>query len=343
MSETSQEPAPPLTFGDILTTFGAWCRNNPAAVFLSAAAIGVCVYFFGFHAVYSNGIHSAWRWMIGSWGYENNQEHSWVVPPIFFFLLWYHREELRRAKIAPSNWSLLIVAAGLLLFVVATRTLQGRLAVISMATLIYGTVRYLWGRQVARVFIFPCLFLLFMLPLGGLVQGTVTLQLMVSSSVKFLSSLIGVKIEMIGTTLKAADGSFNFEIAEGCSGIRSLMAMTMLAALYVHFTQKELWKQLVIFAGSIVFALIGNVGRIFTVILFAKFISPKIAGGIYHDYSGFIFFPFAVATMVSFSQLLNADWKKIGDRWFKPQPVPAVADKATSAPAKSGDPISYDY
>jgi exosortase len=184
-----------------------------------------------------------------------------------------------------------------------------------------------------------------MVPVGGFVQNTVALQLMVSSCVKFLSSLIGVKIEVIGTTLKAADGSFNFEIAEGCSGIRSLMAMTMLAALYVHFTQKEVWKQIVIFCGSIVFALIGNIGRIFTVILFAKFISPKIAGGIYHDYSGFIFFPFAVATMVSFSQLLNADWKKIRDHWFKP--LPPVADvepeKGASPADKPGNPISYDY
>ena len=343
MSETSQDSTSSLTLGELLAAFGAWCRRNPAAVLLSAASVGVFTYFFGFHQVYGNGVHSAWSWMVGSWGFENNQEHSWVVPPLFFFLLWYHRKELRRATIAPSNAGLFIVAAGILLFIVATRTLQGRIAVVSMATLIYGTARYLWGRDVARVFIFPCLFLLFMMPLGGLVQGTVVLQLLVSSSVKFLSALIGVKIEMIGTTLKAMDGSFNFEIAEGCSGIRSLMAMTMLAALYVHFTQKEAWKQLVIFSGSIVFALIGNIGRIFTVILFAKFIDPKVAGGIYHDYSGFIFFPIAVAAMVSFSQLVNADWKKIGERWFKPQPAPAISDKPASSTGKPGGPISYDY
>lgn len=328
----------------MLAAFGTWCARNPVALALSAAVAGLFVYFFGFHQVYTSGTHSAWRWMIGSWGFENNQEHSWLVPPLFFFLLWYHREELRKAQITPSNAGLLIIIAGVALFVVATRSIQGRLAIVAMATLIYGAVRFLWGREVGRVFIFPCLFLLFMMPLGGLVQGTVTLQLLVSSSVQALSSLIGVKIEMIGTTLKAMDGSFNFEIAEGCSGIRSLMAMTMLSALYVHFTQDKLWKQLVIFGGSLLFALVGNIGRIFTVILFAKFISPRIAGGIYHDYSGFIFFPVAVAAMVSFSGLLNADWGGMVSRWLKPErQLAKVNTPESSAAAKPANPISYDY
>ena len=49
----------------------------------------------------------------------------------------------------------------------------------------------------------------------------------------------------------------------------------------------------------------GNVGRVFTVILVAKWIDPKLAAGIYHDYSGYIFFPIALAAMLGFSKLLN--------------------------------------
>jgi exosortase/archaeosortase family protein len=77
----------------------------------------------------------------------------------------------------------------------------------------------------------------------------------------------------------------NFEIAEGCSGIRSLMAMTTLTALYAHFTQTVLWKKLTLFGSSIIFAVVGNIGRIFTVILVAKFYDPEFASGLYHDYS----------------------------------------------------------
>lgn len=343
MSETSQESVAPLAFGQMLKTFGAWCRRSPAQLLLVLGMLAGFLYFFGFHHPFASATVSALRWVPYSWSYEHNQEHSWLVAPIFFFLLWYHRREIRDTPKEPSNRGLLVIAFGALLYVVAVRTLQPRIAIVAIPVLFYGAALYLGGRKIARIFAFPCLFLLFMVPVGGFVQNTVFLQLMVSTSVQFLSSLIGVNIEVIGTTLKATDGSFNFEIAEGCSGIRSLMAMTMLAALYVHFTQPQAWKQWVIFGGSIVFALVGNIGRIFTVILFAKFISPKIAGGLYHDYSGFIFFPFAVATMVSFSQLVNADWKKIGDRWFKPQPAVTKPEDPDDASGKPRGPISYDY
>ena len=285
----------------------------------------------GFPEAVANGV--AW----GAWNPENSQEHSVIVLPLAIALVWRHRHELRAAPKKPSNAGLAFVGLGIGFFLLGVRCLQPRFAICALPLLIYGGVRFLWGRAVGRIFIFPCLFLLFMIPVGGFVQGTVSLQLLVSSSVKALSALIGVRIEAIGTTLRALDGSFDFEIAEGCSGIRSLMAMTMLSALYVHFTQREVWKQIAIFAGSVVFALIGNIGRVFSVILFARFISPRIAGTIYHDYSGFIFFPIAVLAMMGFSRLLNHDWSRASPG------ADEMVKRAKALEKGNRGPISYDY
>jgi exosortase/archaeosortase family protein len=62
---------------------------------------------------------------------------------------------------------------------------------------------------------------------------------------------------------------------------------------------------LVLLAFSIVFAVIANVGRIFTIILIAKAGHPELAGGIYHEYSGFISFPVALGAMLFCHKLLN--------------------------------------
>ena len=312
-----------------------WCAANPAAAALLAGCAAVPIYFYGFLYVFRNGEETPAMWTYRSWNSENNQEHAWGVLPVALALIWYHRGDIQRARKEPSNAGLAWVVAGVLAFILAVWTLQPRMAVVAAPLLLYGGVRYLWGRETARVFIFPCLFLLFMVPIGGIVQGTVNLQLLVSSAVKALSVLIGVRIEKIGTTLHALDGTFNFDIAEGCSGIHSLMAMTTLSALYVHFTQRETWKQWVIFGCSIVFALIGNVGRVFSVVLVARFISEKFAGGLYHDYSGFVFFPIAVGAMVGFSKLLNMDWKRVATDAVKPE--------APRPGRKSEGPVSYDY
>jgi exosortase len=315
----------------------AWGRVGVAEALLSAACAGVLVYFFAFFKIFTNGSLTTWQWAWEAWNPENNQEHAVIVLPLAIALVGYRWYDLRAAPKRPSNAGLAFVALGIGLFLLGVRCLQPRFALCALPLLVYGGVRFLLGRAVGRILIFPCLFLLFMIPVGGFVQGTVSLQLLVASSVKALSALIGVKIGAVGTSLRALDGTFNFEIAEGCSGIRSLMAMTMLSALYVHFTQKSAWKQIVIFAGSIVFALIGNIGRIFSVILVARFYNPDTAGHIYHDYSGFIFFPVAVLAMMGFSGLLNRDW---GHSESGPQ---ELVKRVKEPEPHKRSPISYDY
>jgi exosortase len=192
--------------------------------------------------------------------------------------------------------------------------------------------------------------MLFMVPIGGIIQGTVTLQLLASNTVGAICGLLGIHVQIVGTNI-VVDGH-SFEVAGGCSGIRSLMAMALLAALYVHFVLEKPWRQWTVFGCSILFALVGNVARLFTVVLVAKLWDPRIAGGLYHDYSGFVFFPFAVLAMVGFGNLLSRDWESTGAGLTKTltardKPPTIEADGAGDAAAedrpKSTSPISYDY
>lgn len=348
-SAKTSTPEPPSP-GEILASVGGWLQRAPVAAFLLLATVGVLVYFYGFYPVFVNGTESTALWAWRGWNEENDQEHCRFIIPLIAFLLWHHRAALSAATKEPSNRGLIFIASGVIMFVLAVRCLQPRFAIVSLPLIFYGTAEYLGGRAFARVFIFPSLLMLFMVPIGGVIQGTVSLQLLASKTVGALCGLLGIAVQIVGTTI-TVDG-YPFEVAGGCSGIRSLMAMTMLAALYVHFTQEETWKQFVIFGGSIVFALIGNIARLFTVVLVAKWGDPKIAGGLYHDYSGFVFFPCAVLAMVGFSNLLNRDWSGVGQKVAKtltaPETAPVAPPEAVETPSateerKPASPISYDY
>src|SRR4029077_17506001 len=272
-------------------------RREPLGALLIATIIATFVYFFGFVPLFIKGAFVSGACSTLGWAWQawtGNQEHSKLVPFISLGLVIYHRKEIGAAVKRGSNLGLVFVLAGVALFLLSARCLQPRFALAAVPFLIYGSVLYLWCRQVARIFLFPCGFLIFMIPLAAIEQGTFRLQFVITSAVGFLSNLVGIKIDALGTTLTAADNSFNFGIAEGCSGIRSLFAMIMLTAIYVHITQREIWKKIVILAFSLGFAIVGNTGRIFTVILVARFIDPKLASGIYHDYSGYVFFPIAL-------------------------------------------------
>jgi exosortase len=294
-------------------------RREPFSALLLATIVATFVYFFGFAPLFIKGTFAsgtasiaAWAWQAWTSGPAGDQEHSRLVPLISLGLVWYHRKEIKNAVKLGSNKGLIFVALGIALFLLAARCLQPRLALGSLPFLIYGAVLYLWGKEVARIILFPCAFLIFLIPFGAIEQATFRLQFIITSAIGFLSNLVGIKIDAVGTTLTAINGDFNFQIAEGCSGVRSLIAMTMLTAIYVHLTQDRLWKKLVILAFSIVFAIVGNIGRLFTVVLVAKFIDPKLASGIYHDYSGYVFFPIALLAMLGFSKLINTRWR----RWF---------------------------
>ena len=292
-------------------------RREPFSALLLATIIATFVYFFGFAPLFIKGTFvsgtssiAAWAWQAWTSGPAGSQEHSRLVPLIFLGLVWYHRKEIKNAVKVGSNNGLIFVALGIVLFLLGARCLQPRLALGSSPFLIYGVVVYLWGKQVARIILFPCAFLIFLIPFGAIEQATFRLQFIITSAIGFLSNLVGIKIDAVGTTLTAINGAFNFQIAEGCSGVRSLTAMTMLTAIYVHLTQDKLWKKVVILAFSILFAIVGNIGRLFTVVWVARFIDPKLASGIYHDYSGYVFFPIALLAMLGFSKLINTNWRQ---------------------------------
>ena len=347
MSTTPAPAAAPFGFGEACSRFGRWCAAKPAQALLLAGCLATFVWFFFFIPIWRNGEWTTFVWALHAWDHKTGEQyHGRFVPLVSIFLVWLRRDRYAAAPKAGSNWGLLWLAIGIVSFVLGARCLQPRFALLATPFLFYGAALFLWGRHVARLALFPCVFLLFMIPVASFEQGTFRLQFIITGAIGFMAKLVGISVQAVGTTLTARDGSFNFEIAEGCSGVRSLSAMSMLTAVYVHLTQDRFWKKAFIFCASLLFAIFGNVGRLFTILLVAKYISPKLAGGLYHDYSGFLFFPIAVMGMTAFGKLVNLDWKKIADSGMAPATKPLAdftEEENKPAEKKEGGPISYDY
>lgn len=282
-----------------------WAKRNPSFVVLLVAVTATLVYFFGFHPLFTDGRWSTAKWAWEAWSPQANYEHAKLIPIIVAFLIWYDRKKLYAAPLGSSRWGWLFIALGLLLFVAGARTLQGRIALTALPVLLFGIVFYVWGKAVARVLFFPIAFLLFMVPLNFLTQATFRLQFIETAIASAFCNLIGIKVHTIGTLVDSADNAFHFQVDEGCSGIRSLMAIAMFSAIYGHFTLDKFWKKVALFAGSLLFAIIGNAGRLISVFIVGRFFGQDLAGGPYHAVAGFISFTCAFIAMVLFAMLLN--------------------------------------
>ncbi len=146
----------------------------------SLGIAGTLYYFFGVTHIYQDMPLKDWAW--GRFAPQYNSEHGKIVPLIFAFLVWYHRDELAKAKKQGCNQGLIWVALGCLIFAIGARTLQGRLGMAAGPVLLYGMVLYLCGKEVARILLFPIAFLVFMIPVSAIEQATTGLQGLVTQA-----------------------------------------------------------------------------------------------------------------------------------------------------------------
>jgi len=300
-------------------------KANPLSAVLVCTIAATFVYFFGFLKLFMDARLSTAAWAWQAWNPETNYAHAKIIPLLLVIFIWLSRAKLKAAQLGSSRWGWFFLGIGVLLFLVSARTVQARLALGALPFLFYGIVLYVLGKEVARVLFFPIAFLFFMVPLNFLTQATFRLQFVETAIASTVCNLIGVHVNSVGTVVNSADNAFHFQVDEGCSGVHSLMAIAMLSSIYAHYTQDRLWKKVAILAAALLFALIGNAGRLVSIFAVARFFSQDLAGGPYHNISGYLTFPFAVAAMVLFAQLLNINVPKFS----RPDPV--------------RDPGRYDY
>ena len=325
MSAVAESTLQKKSVSEIISAALGWLRQNPLTAVAGALLVVTLVYFVGFVKLFTGESLSTWDWGWQAWSPKNNYEHAKLIPLIVAFLIWHSWDKLKAAPINSSRWGWLFLGLGIFLFVAGARTLQARLSLTAIPILLFGIILYVWGRKVARILLFPTAFLFFMVPLNFLSQATAKLQFIETEAAAAICNFIGIGIYTVGTTLNASDQSFHFQVDEGCSGIRSLMAIAMLSAIYGHLTQDRFWKKLVLFASAIVFAIIGNAGRLVSVVIVAKLFGQDLAGGRYHDVAGYLSFPFAIAAMLLCGKLLN----------LKPRRLRAAGLAKES--------VSYDY
>ncbi|MFC1453316.1 exosortase/archaeosortase family protein [Verrucomicrobiota bacterium] len=256
--------------------------------------------------------HSAVRWMVKRWsGSGGDLSHGWVIPLVSLYLLWRRRRDLVSAEKQPAAAGLAVVVLALFLHWAGVRAQLTRLSLLSLIGLLWGIPLYFYGWKVAGLILFPCVYLFFCIPLSFLNSITVPLRLFAGGMATFLLNGLGIATVRQGTAIySSAAGGFNLDVADACSGLRSMLAMTALTAAYAYLTQDSLVKKWLLFAGAVPLAIAGNVARVVTIAVVAGQFGEEAALRIYHDYSGYIVFAVAVLLMMGLGRVLKTDYRE---------------------------------
>jgi exosortase len=262
---------------------------------------------------------SAILWMVSWWKPEatagTDYSHGWLIPIASLGIIWMRRLEIVALPKRISGWGLLFVILALLMHWLGARAQQTRLSLLALIMLLWALPFFFCGFATARRLLFPCAYLLFCVPMTFLDSMTFPLQVLATVTSTGLLNGLGLPAIRSGTYVSLqAENGFHFEVGEGCSGIRSMVALMALTAAYGFLTQRGLWRKWALFLSSVPIAIACNVARITTVGLVAAAYGEKFALNIYHDYSGYIVFTVAILLMLSVSHLLSEDprtrWKK---------------------------------
>jgi exosortase len=263
---------------------------------------------------------SALLWMTERWqdsiSYGGDYSHGWLIPLVTGYILWLKRHELAAAPKSVSHVGLALVVTALLFHWLGAKGQQTRFSLLGLVILIWAIPFYLYGWRVAKLLVFPCSYLIFCIPLNFLDSLTFPLRIFATVISTALLNGLGIAAERSGSAIYSqAAGGFSFDVADPCSGIKSLLALTALTAVYAYFTQRTWWKKWLLFLSSIPLAIIGNIARITTVAIVAEAFGEKLALGLYHDYSGYVVFSVAIALMIALGSLLNLNFAELRERW----------------------------
>ena len=251
-------------------------------------------------------------------------QHCWLVIPGILAVLYVERARLRLIPVQGSSlFGGAILVLAFAAYWVGYRVDNYYAGYLSIHLLIIGLVLWFGGWPWLKGVAFLLGFLVFLWPLHFF-ESTITfpLRMIMSSASAAVIDGIGIPIVRQGTGILSAPdpalgipagARFKVDVADPCSGIRSLFALMMISALYAHFTLKTWWQKWILFLSSIPLAVVGNLCRILmltigTIAFGADFAIGKDAltePSWFHMMAGYFVFAVALAGMIGVSAALG--------------------------------------
>jgi exosortase len=239
------------------------------------------------------------REMASQWAVDTTYGYGYYIPPVAAYLVWERRRTLAATRPEGTWLGLPVLLLGLGALVLGRAGGIALLARVSLVPVLFGLVLLLGGWRMARLVASPVLFLAVMIPIpSGLLQRlTWPLQVFTAQFSTEVLRLAGYPVYLEGIYIDLPN--VRLEVAEACSGFRSLVALGATGILLAHLTQQR-WRERVLLVASVVpIAVLANAVRV------TSNIALGIYEGTYHTVSGWMVFVVATALLVGVSSALG--------------------------------------
>jgi exosortase len=237
---------------------------------------------------------------------DSYYSHGFLIPLLSGFVIWWKRDRLKTMTVVPSRAGLWVLGSGLLLHGLGTSWLVNFASALSMLVVLTGLSLSLLGPAVTRALWFPLAYLLYMIPLPkiSIIYITFWLKLLVASLATDIVDASGVPVLLDGAYLTLPNGVV--EIENACSGLRSLIALTALGAVYAYLTPLSTPRKWILFVASVPLAVAANLVRVVAMVLVSYYFGSRGRAFEWTDFTtGLLVFAIAFLGLYLVSKVLR--------------------------------------
>jgi exosortase len=238
--------------------------------------------------------------IVHQWFDDSNSSHGILLAAAAAIVVWRVVPALRATPAAPRDEGFAVIGLALLVYVVGF--LLGDVFVLraSMPILIAGVVLTLWGVGHTRALLAPIILLALSIPLPAVLVTNLTLPLQLVASQVAAGVLTAVHVPVVRDGNLLALPNITLEVAEACSGLRSVISLVAVAAVCAALIPLSIKRSALLVAAAIPIAVVGNGFRVAATGVLATWFGPIAVRGAIHEATGFVAFLAMCAATIAF-------------------------------------------
>ncbi|HZP47485.1 MAG TPA: exosortase/archaeosortase family protein [Vicinamibacterales bacterium] len=230
--------------------------------------------------------------LAAQWASSPDASYGAILAAVAAYLAWRRRRTFASAFEAngPRVLPLAALVAGAAVFIVGQLGADLFLTRLSLVIVLAAAIWFVAGPRAARTMAAPLAFLAMAIPLPDILVNAITLplQLVASQIAEWTLALAGVPVFRDGNVL--ALPSTTLEVAEACSGLRSLVSLIAIGVLFAWVTRASAGRRVALVGLSVPVAIVANGLRIAATGLACESFGPRAASGATHELTGWVTF-----------------------------------------------------
>jgi exosortase len=251
--------------------------------------------------------------LVRQWWLDPDYNYCFFVPLLAAAIVWRESAKLKTIAPQPSWAGLVIIAVAMALLTLGVLGAENFLSRSSFLFLLAGLLIQFRGWKFFRRLLFPWAALFLMIPLPSIVFNEISLPL------QFLASRVGASLLSVSGIPVVREGNvillptMALDVAEACSGLRSVFSLITLAVFYGYFFERNTGRRILLIACSVPIAILANGLRITFTGMIGHYFGMEKAEGFYHLSSGILIFLFSFVALVMLRRFFEW-WSGVNQR-----------------------------